>query len=261
VIGTLLTILLQAPAPTMQSIMPVGRMQWPAKINPAMQPYLHCMQNEFDGAQVEIEKRNGAKGLDLAGMAEADATALVSCADERTTAKTEALLLAGRMPAISQARRVEVVDAALRSVDQMRTPLIAMLSSEPSAPLSDTGAAVRRANLPVSGSVPARIPKGVVVPNAMAPTFDKYVACFEGNMNVAGVQKQSDLKHAVDRALASCRARRAELVSEAQIAMAVDPAYPDTKSRARVVAEAFDTEDAIRRAMGEGRVLFEDEQN
>lgn len=111
----------------------------------------------------------------------------------------------------------------------------------------------------LSGSVDARTPKGVVVPNAMAPVFEKYVGCFEQHMDVSGLENPSGLKKAVDTALSACETRRAELIREAEIAMIADPAYPDAASRSRVVAVAFDTEDAIRRAMGEGRILYEDE--
>lgn len=113
----------------------------------------------------------------------------------------------------------------------------------------------------LSGSVSARTPKGVVVPNAMAPAFDKYVGCFEQHMDMSSLQSPSGLKSAVDKALAACETRRAELVREAETAMIADPIYPDATSRSRVVAEAFDTEDAIRRAMGEGHILYEDESN
>ncbi len=105
----------------------------------------------------------------------------------------------------------------------------------------------------------SRTPKGVVIPNAMSLTFNKYVACIDQNTDISGVKNQGDLKIAVDKALAACKIQRIDLIHEAEAAMKADPAYPDATSRSRVVINAFNTEDAIRLAMGEGRILYEDE--
>ncbi|MBJ7439148.1 MAG: hypothetical protein JHD35_09015 [Sphingopyxis sp.] len=254
-ISALLVILIQTPQ-TFESTMQIGRVQWPPEINSAVLPYLDCTQRAFDKAQADIEKRNGSRGLDLAGMKEADSAALAECADKRVTARKEALRLVNRMSDMSQEHRVQVVDAALASVDNARGPFIAMLSVSPTMP---TDVAIRRPNAPSEKAI--RKPKGVLVPNAMAPIFDRYVACFEENIDIASVQNQAGLQRAVGNAIQACKASRATLIAESETALMADPTYPDATSRSRVVADAFDTEDAIRRAMGEGRILYEDETN
>jgi hypothetical protein len=103
----------------------------------------------------------------------------------------------------------------------------------------------------------AVVPKGVVVPNAMAPLFDKYVACLDSKTDVAGVTDRDAFKSAVERGIASCRALRLQLAKEAETALTRDPQYRDQPSRARAVASAFDTQDEIQHAMGEGRVVYE----
>ena len=110
-----------------------------------------------------------------------------------------------------------------------------------------------------SSPASARALKGVVVPNAIATVFNKYVACFDQNLDVSGMGQMSDFRPAVDRALAACKLRRAELVKEADTALRRDPAFRDPTVRAKAVGAAFDTEDEIKRAMGDGRVLYEDE--
>jgi hypothetical protein len=254
-ISVLLFMLVQTPQ-TLETTMPIGRIQWPPEINSAMLPYLDCTQSAFNRAQADIEIRNGSRGLDLAGMKEADSAALAECADKRVTARKQALRLVTRLPGMSQERQVQMVDAALASIDDARGPLIAMLSAPPAMP---TGAAIRLQNVPPEKSI--RKPKAVLVPNAIAPIFDRYVACFEENIDVASVENQAGLQRAVGNAIEVCKANRAKLIAEAEAALAADPAYPTATSRSRVVADAFDTEDAIRRAMGEGRILYEDEAN
>ena len=48
-------------------------------------------------------------------------------------------------------------------------------------------------------------------------------------------------------------------VGEAEAALAGDPKYSDPAARTKAATAAFDTQDEIQHAMGEGRVLYEGE--
>ena len=105
-----------------------------------------------------------------------------------------------------------------------------------------------------------RVPKGIPAPNAMVVPSNKYQSCLNSNTNVSSVPDRAAFKKAVERGIAACAARRAELVKEADIALMRDPDYQsDSAKRAKAVAAAFDTQDAIQHAMGDGRILYEGE--
>lgn len=101
------------------------------------------------------------------------------------------------------------------------------------------------------------VPKSVVLPNAMAPAFLKYVACLDDKTNMTIVTDAASFKATVEKGISACAPIRAGLVAEAESSLSADPKYRDPAVRARVAAAAFDTQDEIQHAMGEGRVIYE----
>jgi hypothetical protein len=116
--------------------------------------------------------------------------------------------------------------------------------------------------LACSGAAQSKtVPKGVVIPNAMASVFSEYQACLDAKTDASAVHDRATFKKAVEAGISACQIRRAELVAKSDAALRTDPAYSDPKKRAEVVAKAFDAQDEIQHAMGDGRVLYEDDGN
>ncbi len=107
--------------------------------------------------------------------------------------------------------------------------------------------------------VPARMPKAVVLPNAMAPSFLKYVACLDDKTDMSKLTDAASFKVIVESGITACKPVRAGLVGEAEAALAGDPKYSDPAARTKAATAAFDIQDEIQHAMGEGRVLYEGE--
>lgn len=112
---------------------------------------------------------------------------------------------------------------------------------------------------PAQAAQARRVPKGVVVPNAMAPVYKLYVDCMDRNTDRSGIRDRASLRRQVEAGIAACRSIRPGLIAQADRALAADPAYKDPNVRAQTVARTFDTHDQIQHAMAEGRVLYEDE--
>jgi hypothetical protein len=203
-----------------------------------VQAYSTCMADSRNAAM----GRSG--GISTAAEARAiEVQVKIDCRDQRAAAASEGDSILRMAGSRDERQRAAIVEDALLTVDEHGENLARM---------------IERSNAPAARAARmARLPKGVLVPNAMADVFDKYVACFDENMDVTRIRQQSDLRKAVDRALAACKTRRADLIAESDTALTRDPAYRDPEKRAKAVAAAFDTEDEIKRAMGDGRVLYE----
>jgi hypothetical protein len=89
----------------------------------------------------------------------------------------------------------------------------------------------------------------VVVPNAIVPLHNEYVACQDENFNIQKVRDRTSFKAEVERGIAACKEKKVALMSQAETTLASTPDFRDPAIRQRAITEAFDGHDRVRRLM------------
>ncbi|WP_077146771.1 hypothetical protein [Sphingopyxis sp. KK2] len=225
---------------------PVGSIEFPDEIAPAIIPYLKCTQAEFNKAQLTIETRKGDKGLGLDEMKEANDLSLAACAQQRVKAGVSARGLANRIPDKSSAERDAVVAAALAAVDSRLDGLMTMISQ------------------PLKALPPPTVPEGmtagfleegaIMVPIAIDAQHGRYASCLSNESFDATRRMPKDravYRRQVETAIAKCAETRTAEEAAARTILRRSPEYPDAAAADAAVKASFDASEKMQRQLPE----------
>lgn len=94
-------------------------------------------------------------------------------------------------------------------------------------------------------------PNDVVVPNAIVGLHNQYVRCQDEHFDPQRIRDRTSFGSEVERAIAACAGRKAELKQQADAVLVRAPGYADAAVRQRALHEAFDGYDRTRRLMAQ----------
>jgi hypothetical protein len=97
---------------------------------------------------------------------------------------------------------------------------------------------------------------GMEVPNAIVKQHNAYVLCQDDHCDIRRVSDQQSFLAEAEKAIVACKDKKASLVQEAEKILISAPDYVNQAERKRVLCEAFDSYDEMRRAMALGAQTY-----